>query len=158
MNGKPVPEIEDRIARLSDPGDPPDGDVDALASRATRLTVEILDLAAEALRVRDQHAVQIDGLRDEVRALRREIDRLEGSPGPVEGMITDTGPAAWEKVRVGSVLSAPHGRGIVTERHADVHGSPWFTVEWISEAPCNVNRDDFTLRRVALVIGPRGRS
>lgn len=53
---------------------PADGDVDALASRVTRLQSEIGDLAAEALRVRDQHRAQFDALAAEVVRLRTERD------------------------------------------------------------------------------------
>lgn len=41
----------------------PDMDVDNLANRATRIMAEIADLAAEAIRVRDQHAAQIDAMK-----------------------------------------------------------------------------------------------
>lgn len=68
-----------------------DGDVTALASRVTRIQVEIADLGAEALRVRDQHSARVDALAAECRRLeavntflRADLSRANGKIGRLE--------------------------------------------------------------------------
>lgn len=158
LNGHAVPEIEDDAARL-EPDDLPDGDVDALAARATRLTVEIMDLAAEALRVRDQHATMLDGLRVEVLALRREVDQLAVGPAPVEWSIVQDGEAAFHLTSTGSVVSTAAGRGVVVSVEAAADDARWLLIEWATPGRTRgyVALQDFVSGRAALVIGPRPR-
>lgn len=51
-----------------------DGDIDSLTSRATRISAEIFDLAAESIRIRDQHRTQIDAVGAELRSVKSDRD------------------------------------------------------------------------------------